>query len=92
MAALTTTTTTNAKARFISMVRKAHELGQAYLITHRGEDSAVLLGSEEYEGLLETIAILKNNKIVASITASLKDLKEGNISSFQEVIGRKQNK
>ena len=92
MTTLTTTTTTNAKARFMSMVRKAHELGQAYLITHRGEDSAVLLGSEDYEGLLETIAILKDTKLIASITTSLKDLEKNNIYSFKEVMGRKQNK
>ncbi|MFH1857072.1 MAG: type II toxin-antitoxin system prevent-host-death family antitoxin [Candidatus Omnitrophota bacterium] len=92
MTALTTTTTTNAKARFLSMVRKAHELGQAYLITHRGENSAVLLGNEDYEGLLETIAILKNNKLISSIMASLKELEENHTYSFKEVIGRKQNK
>jgi len=92
MSTLTTTTTTNAKARFLSMVRKAHEFGQAYLITHRGEDSAVLLGSEDYEGLLETIAILKNNKLIASIMASLKDLEKNNTYSFKEVVGRKQIK
>lgn len=92
MTTLTTTTTTNAKAKFLSMVRKAHELGQAYLITHRGEDSAVLLGSEDYEGLIETIAILKNSKLISSIMTSLKDLETNNIYSFKEVIGRKQNK
>ena len=92
MTIITTTTTTNAKARFISMVRKAHELGQTYLITHRGEDSAVRLGSEDYEGLLETIAILKDNKLIASIMISLKDLEKESIYSFSEVIGRKQNK
>ena len=92
MNTLTTTTTTNAKARFLSMVRKAHELGQAYLITHRGEDSAVLLGNEDYEGLLETIAILKNNKLISSIMASLKELKKNHTYSFKEVVGRKQNK
>ena len=74
MTTLTITTTSNAKARFIAMVRKAHELGQIYLITHRGEDSAVLLGSEDYEGLLETIDILKDNKTVALIIKSLKNV------------------
>ena len=92
MTTLTTTTTTNAKAKFLSMVRKAHELGQTYLITHRGEDSAVLLGSEDYEGLIETIDILKNNKLVSSIMLSLQDLEKNRTYSFKEVIGRKQNK
>lgn len=92
MTALTTTTTSNAKAHFIAMVRKAHELGQTYLITHRGEESAVLLGSEDYEGLLETLDILKNNKVSLSIMESLKDLKKGDVHSFENVVGRKQNK
>jgi len=38
-----TTTTSGAKAHFLAMVRKARELGQVFLITHRGEESAVLL-------------------------------------------------
>jgi len=92
MTTLTTTTTSNAKAHFIAMVRKAHELGQTYLITHRGEESAVLLSSEDYEGLLETLDILKDDKVVASIMESLKDLKGAEIYSFEDVIGRKQKK
>ena len=92
MTTLTTTTTSSAKAHFLAMVRKAHELGQAYLITHRGEESAVLLGNDDYEGLIETLDILKDNKIVASIMQSLKDLKKGNVYSFEDVIGRKQKK
>ncbi len=88
----TTTTTSGAKAHFLAMVRKARELGQVFLITHRGEESAVLLGSEEYEGLLETLDILKNNKVSASIMQSLKDLKSGKVYSFEEVTGRKQRK
>ena len=92
MSTLTTTTTSSAKAHFLAMVRKAHELGQAYLITHRGEKSAVLLGNDDYEGLLETLDILKNNRVVASIMQSLKDLKKGNVYSFEDVMGRKQKK
>jgi prevent-host-death family protein len=92
MTTLTTTTTSNAKAHFIAMVRKAHELGQTYLITHRGEDSAVLLGSEDYEGLLETLDILKNSKVSLAIMESLKDLRKGSIYSFEDVVGRKQKK
>ena len=92
MTTLTTTTTSNAKAHFIAMVRKAHELGQTYLITHRGEESAVLLSSEDYEGLLETLDILKNNKVALSIADSLEDFKKGDVYSFEDVIGRKQKK
>ena len=92
MTTLTTTTTSNAKANFLAMVRKAHELGQTYLITHRGEESAVLLSSEDYEGLLETLDILKDDKAIASIMESLNDLKKGDVYSFEDVLGRKQKK
>ncbi|MFH1645644.1 MAG: type II toxin-antitoxin system Phd/YefM family antitoxin [Candidatus Omnitrophota bacterium] len=92
MAIIKATTTSDAKAHFLGMVRKAHELGEVYLITHRGEESAVLLGSEEYEGLLETLDILKDNKLVSSIMRSLKDLEKGDVYSFEDVVGRKQKK
>lgn len=89
---MTSLTTTDAKAKFLSLIRKAHEFGQHYVITHRGEDFAILLGSEDYQGLLETLDILQNNKEVKNIQESLKDLQKGETYSFEQVVGRKQKK
>lgn len=89
---MTTLTTTKAKEKFISLVRKAHNLGEKYVITHRGEKYSILLSVEEYEGLLETLDILKNEKLIKEIIQSLKDLDEGKTCTFEEVVGRKQRK
>ncbi len=85
-------TTTEAKTKLLSMIRKAHELGEKYVITHRGEEFAILLGNEDYEGLLETIDILQNNKEIKNIKESLKNLRAGETYSFEQVVGRKQKK
>ena len=69
--------TIKAKEKFTSLVRKVHNSGERYVITHRGEKYGILLSTEEYEGMLETIDILQNKKTVKEIAKSLKELKEG---------------
>ena len=89
---MTTVTTTKAKEKFTSMVRKAHNLGERYVITHRGEKYGVLVSADEFEGMLETIDILKNKKLISGIVKSLKELKQGKTLPFKEVVGRRQKK
>ena len=74
MTNITTITTTKAKEKLTSMVRKAHTLGEKFIITHRGEKYGVLMDAEEYEGLLETIDILKDSKMeIDSLTVKFED-------------------
>ncbi len=89
---MTNLTTTKAKEQFTSIVRKAHTLGEKFIITHRGEKYGVLMDSEEYEGLIETLDILKDSKLAKEISESLKEMKDGKIVSFEKIVGREQKK
>ena len=89
---MTNLTTTKAKEQFTSIVRKAHTLGEKFVITHRGEKYGILLDAEEYEGLIETMDILKDSKTAKLIAKSLEEAKKGEVVSFKEVAGREQKK
>ena len=89
MAALTAS---RAKEKFLSLLRKAHDFGAKYTITHNGKPYAVLMSYEEYEGLLETVEILKDKKATKELFQSLKEAEEGKTVSFAEVAGRKQKR
>jgi len=89
---MTTLTATEAKQKFLSLVRKTHELGSKYVITHNGKPYGVLLNSDEYEGLLETLEILKDKNATKELLQAIKEADAGKTSSFEKVTGRKQNK
>ncbi len=89
---MTNITTTKAKATFTSLVRKVHALGEKFVITHRGERYGILLDAEEYEGMMETISILKDAATSKDIANSLRELKTRKIVPFKEVVGRNQKK
>jgi len=89
---MTNLTATKAKEQLTSIVRKAHTLGEKFVITHRGEKYGVLLDAEEYEGLIETIDILKDSKTAKSIAKSLEEAKKGKVVPFEKVVGREQKR
>ena len=89
---MTNLTTTKAKEKLTSIVRKAHTLGEKFIITHRGEEYGVLIDVEEYDGLIETVEILKDSETAKSIAKSLKEAKAGKVVSFKKVVGREQKK
>lgn len=74
-----------AKARLSSLVRKIREERGTYGITHRGKPEGVLLSVEEYETLIETLEILSDRELMASIDRGLADEKAGRLYSHDEV-------
>jgi prevent-host-death family protein len=74
-----------AKARLSSLVRKIREERGTYGITHRGKPEAVLLSVEEYETLIETVEILSDRELMASVDRGLADEKAGRLYAHEEV-------
>ena len=85
-----TLTVTAAKSRFLSLVRRTHDFGEAYAITNDGESYSVLMSSDEYEGLLETIRLLKNKPLSMSLLKAVKEVDAGETITFKGVVGRDQ--
>jgi prevent-host-death family protein len=74
-----------AKARLSSLVRKLREERGTYGITHRGKPEGVLLSVEEYETLIETVEILSDRELMASVDSGLADEKAGRLHAHEEV-------
>ena len=89
---MTTLTATTAKSRFLSLLRKANDLHEVYAVTNNGRPYAVIMSNEEYEGLLETMEILKDKMLTRSLLRSIKNADRGKVLAFERVTGRPQNK
>lgn len=70
---------TQAKAKLLDMVRQLRDTDDTIAITKNGVPEAVMLSMRKFEGLLETIDILADPKMMAQLKGSAKDVKEGHL-------------
>ena len=78
---------TKAKSSFLEIIRKIEGSDDAIAITKNGVPEAVLLSMKKFEGLLETLDILSDEKAMKSIKKSIKDAQQGKWLDFDEVFG-----
>ena len=73
-----------AKAQLLEVLRRIEGQGAKVVITKNGVPKAVLLGYRDFEGLLETIDILTDQRTVEGIKKGLKDIQQGKVVSLKE--------
>jgi len=78
---------TKAKAAFLDIIRKIEGSEDAIAITKNGVPEAVLLSVKKFEGLLETLEILSDEKSMKSIRKSLIEAQKDRWVDFDEVFG-----
>ena len=78
---------TKAKSSFLDIIRKIEGSEDAIAITKNGVPEAVLLSMKKFEGLLETLDILSDEKAMKSIKKSIKDAQQGKWVDYDEVFG-----
>ena len=78
---------TKAKSSFLDIIRKIEGSEDAIAITKNGVPEAVLLSMKKFEGLLETLDILSDEKAMKSIKKSIKEAQQGKWVDFDEVFG-----
>ncbi|VAW41708.1 hypothetical protein MNBD_CHLOROFLEXI01-3282 [hydrothermal vent metagenome] len=83
---LQTITATNAKEELLNLLRATIREHKQYRIAFE-EGGAVLLAEAEYEGLLETLALLSQPSFYKSIKQADLEIKDGDALSFDEVFG-----
>lgn len=76
---------TELRPRLSDLVDRAHQRFDRFLITRRGRAEAVLLSSEEFEGLLETLDILSDQDLVRQLVEADRELSGGGGYSLEEV-------
>lgn len=78
---------TKAKATLLDLVRKIQDSQDAVAITKNGVPAAVLISMTKFEGLLETLEILSDEKAMKSIRRSIRQADKGRWLEFDEVFG-----
>ncbi len=84
---MTTLPLSEAKTHLARLLSRVEELGEQFVITRSGRPAGVLLSVEEYEGLLETLEILADGKLMKKIQGGLEDIEAGRIVGHEEVWG-----
>ena len=78
---------TKAKIKLLDIIRKIESSDDTVAITKNGVPEAVLLSMNKFEGLVETLEVLSDEKAVKSIRKSIKEAREGKWLDFDEVFG-----
>ena len=78
---------TKAKSKLLDIIRKIESSDDTIAITKNGVPEAVILSMSKFEGLVETLAVLSDEKAMKSIRKSIKEAGEGKWLDFDEVFG-----
>ena len=78
---------TKAKTKLLDIIRKIESSDDTVAITKNGVPEAVLLSMNKFEGLVETLEVLSDEKAMKSIRKSIKEAREGKWFDFDEVFG-----
>ena len=76
---------TKAKNILLDLVRKIAVSDDTIAITKNGVPEAVLISMNKFEGLLETLDILSDEKAMASIKKSIRQADKGEWIDFDEI-------
>ncbi len=68
---------TEFRTRALEAIRRVSRLGDELVITAKGKPTAVLISYDEWESIVETLAIKADKKLMAQIRTSLRFLRRG---------------
>lgn len=77
-----------AKNKLLDLIRRLRHKQEIVAIPRDGVPSAVLLGMDQFEGLMETIEILSDQKAMRALRRSLKQAGPGKWVRHDAVFGR----
>ena len=72
----------------MDIIRRLESVYDAVAVTKNGVPAAVILSMEKYEGLLETLDILSDEKTMKSLRTSMRQARRGKWLKHEEVFGR----
>lgn len=78
---------TEARDKFLPLIREVKELLEEIIITKNGKPEAVLMSFEEYESWRETLEIIKDAELMKDIREAKADIKAGRLYSKEEIFG-----
>ena len=79
---------TTVKRNLMKLLNELQGGDSHVIITKDGKASGVLMSADEYEGLLETLAIMSNKETMRALKKSKEDIKHGRVYSHEDVFGK----
>lgn len=79
---------TKAKANLLDLVRKIKDSDDTIAITKNGIPEVVLISMNKFQGLLETMDILSDEKAMKSIRKSIREAEKGMWIDLDKVIAQ----
>ena len=79
---------TKAKSKLLNIIRKIESSDDTVAITKNGVPEAVLLSMNKFEGLVETLEILSDEKAMKSIRKSIKEARKDKWLDFDELFSK----
>jgi len=76
---------TEARARLTELLDEVNERHEHIVITRNGRPAGVVLSSDEYEALAETLDVLSDDEALVSLRESEADVRAGRVYSLDEV-------
>jgi antitoxin YefM len=76
---------TEARARLTELLDEVEAQHEHLVITRNGRPSVVILSTDEYEALAETLEILQDEDTLEALRESERDVQAGRLSSLDEV-------
>ena len=77
-----------AKSELLDIIRRLESADDAVAVTKNGVPAAVILSVEKYEGLVETLDILSDEKTMKSLRLSMRQARQGKWLKYEKVFGR----
>ena len=75
---------TKVKKEFLDVIKEMVEEESTITVTKNGMPVGVMMTQERYEGLLETIEILADSKIIKALKTSEKDFRTGKVYTHKD--------
>ena len=77
---------TEARNKFLNLIRDAHDILDRVIITKNGKPEAVLMSYDEYESWIETLDIMKDPQLIKEIRQAKEGIKAGRLYSMDEAL------
>lgn len=86
---MTIITATEARKSFFDILKQANQRHEIIEVQHKS-GNAIIMSSEDYECLKETLHLLSQPDFREKFTQSVNEADAGDVSSFDEVFGESQ--
>jgi antitoxin YefM len=76
---------TEARSGLTELLDEIERVHEHVIITRNGRPSAVMMATDEYESLIETLEVLADQEAMADLTASQHDVDAGRVFELEDV-------